>query len=218
MAGTRPSCRHRLNRFRGGGSVFDIDAFVQECLDARSEASPAVAVRETVERVVRDRAASSVFTPDRSAFEVLHRSDELTVIHIALAPRMRSTTHDHTMWAVVGILDGQEDNAFFRDGTDGGLVPSGGRSLEPGETLAMGTDTIHHIRNPRDRYLSALHVYGGDLLGTERREWDADGSSPRPHDNDAPIRMAALARAEEDRLGRGLTGDEVDAFTAALRR
>ena len=196
--------------------MFDIDSFVQACVDAASGASPAVAVREVVERAVRDRATASAFAPDRSAFEVLHRADDLTVIHIALPPRMRSTTHDHRMWAVVGIVDGQEDNSFFRSDEDGRVVPSGGRSLEPGEALAMGSDTIHNIHNPRGRYLNALHVYGGDLLGTERREWDADGSSPRTHDNDAPLRMAALARAEEDRLGRGLTADEVEAFAAAV--
>jgi predicted metal-dependent enzyme (double-stranded beta helix superfamily) len=85
------------------------------------------------------------------------------------------------MWAVVGIYEGQEDNQFFRR-ADGGLVESGGRSLRVSDTLAVGDDTIHAIRNPLERHaLAAVHVYGGDLIGAARSMWTRPGYDEQPY-------------------------------------
>lgn len=188
--------------------MFTIDGFVADCVSALSEATPALAVRDLVERAAADPAAASVFTPDRCEFGVLHRSDELTVLHLAFPPSLASGRHDHRMWAVVGILDGREDNAFYRRGGDSGLVQSGGRSLAPRDVLVMGDEVIHEIRNPTARYLSALHVYGGDLIGTAREEWDAEGRA-RPYDHARLLRAVDGMRAAEEELDRPLTADEV---------
>ena len=164
--------------------MFDVDGFVQECRAALADARPHAAVRELVRGAVTDRTVGQVLSPERVVFDVLHRSPELTVLHIVLPPNMSSAPHDHLMWAVVGVIEGQEDNTFFRQ-AEPALATSGGREIQAGETLAMGDDTIHAIRNPRDRHLSAIHVYGGDLIGAPRRQWDSDGRSPQPYDHDA---------------------------------
>jgi predicted metal-dependent enzyme (double-stranded beta helix superfamily) len=194
--------------------MFNVDEFLSECEAALGEATPALAVRDVVARAVSDPGAARAFDPDRSEFGVLHRSPTLTVLHIGLAPSLGSVPHDHRMWAVVGIIDGQEDNAFFRRGDDA-LVDSGGRSLHDGEVLVMGDDTIHAIRNPRSSYVSALHVYGGDLIGAERSEWDITGSTEKAYDHERFTKVFTCVRAEEERVGRGLSADEVAPVLAA---
>lgn len=196
--------------------MFDVDEFVHECRRALDEPQVVPAIRELVERTVNDASTNRAFTPDRSGFEVLHQAHDLTVLHISFPPQLDVLPHEHRMWAVVGVLDGQEDNSFFRRGDDA-LVPSGGRELHPGDVLAMGDDTVHAIRNPRSKYLSALHVYGGDLINQERLEWDASGRNPRIGDTTRPTKLTEMARAEEERLGRGLNPDEVDELIARLR-
>jgi predicted metal-dependent enzyme (double-stranded beta helix superfamily) len=164
--------------------MFDLDDFVEQCRSAVGEPNGRAAIKELVATAVTDRTALEALARDEPTFNVAHRSPELTVLHLVMPAGLESSPHDHLMWAVVGIVDGQEDNTFFRSGTPA-LVPSGGRELRPGETLSMGDDTIHKISNPSDRYLCALHVYGGDLAGAPRHEWDGDGRSPRPYDHDA---------------------------------
>lgn len=192
--------------------MFTIDRLVEECLEALDEDRPQVAVADVLRRAVKDPKVSSVLTPDRSAFGVLHRSERLTVLHVALPPSAGSTPHEHLMWAVVGIQAGQEDNAFFRK-DELRIEPSGGRSVNEGEVLVMGDDTVHSIRNPRSGYSSAIHVYGGDLMGAPRREW-IEGK-PRRFENDGPVRLIESVRGEEERLGRGLTEDEVKALISS---
>ena len=164
--------------------MFDLDGFVEDCRRALQEPSPVAAVRELVTAAVTDRTTLEALGRDEPTFNLAHRSPELTVLHLVMPSGLASSPHDHLMWAVVGIVDGQEDNTFFRPG-EPALVPSGGRELRPGDTLAMGDDTIHRISNPSGRNLCALHVYGGDLVGAPRREWDPDGREPRPYDHDA---------------------------------
>jgi predicted metal-dependent enzyme (double-stranded beta helix superfamily) len=82
----------------------------------------------------------------------------------------------------VGIWRGRENNEFFRR-SDGALAGSGGRVLDEGDVLMMGSDTIHAVGNPLTHSsTSALHVYGGDLLTTERSMWTEPDWREEPYD------------------------------------
>jgi predicted metal-dependent enzyme (double-stranded beta helix superfamily) len=120
--------------------------------------------------------------------ELLHRSDDLTVLSVVIPSGLPGTLpHDHRMWAVVGVYGGQEDNQFFRR-AEPGLEQRGGRSIRAGEALAMGTDTVHAIRNPStSSWLAALHVYGGDLVGAERSMWTPPDHEEQPYDEAAVL-------------------------------
>src|SRR4051812_30368683 len=98
------------------GQMLDTDAFVADCRSALTETNAIGAVRELVERTVRDlgpEAAADTAAPE-TTYSVVHRSDDLTVLRLLLPPGMATRAHTHRMWAVVGICAGQEDNAFFR--------------------------------------------------------------------------------------------------------
>ena len=172
--------------------MFDIDEFVASCDAALTETQPMLAVKEILDRAISEPGALAAALGGLG-FGVLHRSGDLTVAHVVIpAGSPQSPPHDHRMWALVGIYAGQEDNTFFRR-ADGGLAESGGRSLHVSDTIAMGDDTIHAIRNPLDRStLAAVHVYGGDLFGTERSMWTGPDHTEQPYDDKKVIGPAGI--------------------------
>jgi predicted metal-dependent enzyme (double-stranded beta helix superfamily) len=174
--------------------MFDVESFVADCRAALAESKPMLAVKEVLERAVATPADVGSALHAAPGVAVLHRSDDLTVATVVIpAGAPQSLPHDHRMWALVGIFGGQEDNQFFRR-VDGGLEESGGRSLRVSDTLAMGDDTVHAIRNPLGHdALAALHVYGGDLIAAERSMWTVPGYEEQPFEDTkvigAPIRQ-----------------------------
>lgn len=168
------------------GAMFDVDDFLVRCQDARTEAEPRRAIREVLARAMTapDDVAETL-APTEGGISVLHRDDDLTVLHVVWAPRMDVRPHEHRMWAALGIYAGQEDNTFFRRA--GGPLPlseSGGKRLDTGDTLVLGDDTIHSVRNPRRVLTGAIHVYGGDLISQERSQWGPPPAGERPYDID----------------------------------
>jgi predicted metal-dependent enzyme (double-stranded beta helix superfamily) len=164
--------------------LFDVDTFVADCKVRLAETQPLLAIKEILERAVAEPDSVAAALRAKPGVEVLHRSPELTVLSVLVPGGLPSTpAHDHRMWALVGVYAGQEDNKFFRR-ADTGLAGSGGRSLRVSDTLAMGDDTIHAIRNPLDHgALAAIHVYGGDLIGAERSMWREPDYNEEPYDD-----------------------------------
>jgi predicted metal-dependent enzyme (double-stranded beta helix superfamily) len=171
------------------------DDLVAACIEAVSEGDPRGAVRDVLERYVTDRTATGDRSDSATAgLHILHRSQDLTVLNVIWPPRMMLFPHDHRMWAAIGIYGGREDNAFYR--RDGGsLVASGGRELAEGAVLLLGDVAIHSVHNPApSSYTGAIHVYGGDFVGTPRSQWDPDTLTEQRYDLDAVQRE--FTRAE----------------------
>jgi len=185
--------------------MFDVDRFVADCRDALQEDASHKGVREVVARAVADPAAvlAAVGEPTRGGVFTLYRSPELTVLNIVWAPRMTLMPHNHTMWAVIGMYTGREDNIFWRrlpEDAGGRIEAAGAKALSVGDAAPLGTDIIHSVTNPIDRFTGAIHVYGGDFFRPGRSEWDPEDLTERPYDVDKNLRLfeqanSALARA-----------------------
>lgn len=154
---------------------------VEACRRARGESQPLLAVKEVLDRAVRD-GVSDLKETDELTLEVLACDPDLTVVQVVVPASPRWTLpHDHTMWAAIGVCEGREDNEFFRRAAPA-LESSGGRSVEAGQVLVLGDDVIHRIRNPLGRPLRALHVYGGDFPAARRSMWTEPGWREEPYD------------------------------------
>jgi predicted metal-dependent enzyme (double-stranded beta helix superfamily) len=173
-----------------------VEDVVERCRIAIGEHTPQLAVRDVVEEIVRapGALAAAIGPITEGGIRPLHRSDDLTVLHIAWTPGMRLNPHDHGMFAVVGMYGGQEDNSYYRR-AERGLDPVGGRSLVGGDVLVLGEDAIHAVTNPLREYAVALHVYGGDFFDAQRSEWDDERSPERPRDIEGTMRRFAEANA-----------------------
>lgn len=174
----------------------EVEEIVGRCQAALREHSPALAVRDVLDELVREPGllAAAVGPIDEGGIRVLHRAPDLTVLHLAWTPGMALNPHEHSMWAVVGMYGGQEDNSFYRRSPTG-LEPAGGRELAAGDVLVMGSDAIHAVSNPRREFAVALHVYGGDFFDVERSEWDPATFEERPRDLGGTQRLFDEANA-----------------------
>jgi predicted metal-dependent enzyme (double-stranded beta helix superfamily) len=168
--------------------MFDVDAFVEECLAANGEAEPRLAIKEVLDRAVsRPEEVADALPPSRAGIGRLHVTPELTILNVVWTPGMKLWPHDHRMWATIGIYTGGEDNAFYRRDASG-LATSGGRELRPADTVLLGSETIHSVTNPTEQFAGALHIYGGDFFATPRSEWSSATQEERPYDVEATLR------------------------------
>ncbi len=175
--------------------MFDLDAFIHDCLAANQEAQPRLAVKEVLDRAVSAPGeVADALPPDKAELARLYVSDELTILKVVWAPGMSIRPHDHRTWASIGIYSGGEDNAFFRrEGT--GLAESGGKELRPSDVCLLGDDTIHKVTNPTGEHAGAIHIYGGDFFAIERSEWDDETHVEEPYDVERTLRNFEKANA-----------------------
>jgi predicted metal-dependent enzyme (double-stranded beta helix superfamily) len=157
--------------------------------------------------------ASVVGDGDRSTYEALYRGEDLLVLHGVVPPTPAPVApHDHRMWAVIGVYQGLERNELFVRTEGGGLESVDHFTLAAGEVRILDPSTIHSVQARGDRYLGAIHVYGGDLFSTPRSTWV--GNVEHAMDESALPAIFGRLRSHETELGRAMTPDEVAAVLA----
>ena len=170
--------------------MVDTDELVAECVAAIAEPEPRLAMREVLRRAVREPGNFG----GHVGFRVLHRAPDLTVLDVVWPPLASIIPHDHRMWAVIGIYAGQEDSTFFRrEGTT--IVESGRREAVEHDVSLLGDDVVHAVHNPTRAPTGGIHVYGGDLIGIPRSQWNAATLQEEPYDFDARQREFERANA-----------------------
>ena len=150
--------------------------------------------REALERVkgqlLKLAARRDLFSFDQ--FPVLHEGSTMHLLSedddhgfalYAVAARGVSETppHDHTTWAVVVGVEGEERNRLYRrvhDGRASGeakLEPAGETLVRPGVGVALMPDDVHSIRRESDAPMLHFHLYGRGIEHLpERRKFDLE--------------------------------------------
>ena len=94
---------------------------------------------------------------------------------LSLNPGNETKPHDHTTWAVVTAVDGQELNRVYRRTDDGSqegkaaLEPVREVMVEPGTGIALMPEDIHSIHTFGDKPTRHLHCYGLALERLDNR-------------------------------------------------
>jgi len=165
--------------------MFDRDRFIDDCRQAMSGGQ--AAIREIVAEAISDPAAvfAELGRPAHAGLVPIYRAPDLTIMNFAWAPCMSIMPHNHKMYSVVGIYAGREDNIFWRR-TGPTIEAAGAKTLGVGDVATLGRDIIHSVLNPLEKVTCALHVYGGDFLGTteKRSQWDHETLDERPWNMD----------------------------------
>ena len=180
------------------GMPFAVDDLVAAIVDAQAEGEPLLATRDVLARALQQPAEiADALAPRAGGLQVLHNTEQLTVLNVVWAPGMYLVPHEHRMWAEIAVYTGTEDNEFFRRVPDDPhhIVETGGKQLETGEVLLLGDDTIHSVRNSLDRVTAAIHVYGGDFVRKPRSQWGPGPREEQPYDFDFVNREFAAANA-----------------------
>lgn len=162
--------------------TFNLDRFIEECLEAAVDANEEERVRQLLQSAVDDPGIGDAVPITDEDETLLHESAELTVYSLRLTPRILYPPHDHRMTAIIGLFEGDETNYLFRrDGM--GLVRTAVHESSAPEVVVLPPDTIHAVTNRGKSFSRAIHVYLGSLTKVERSVWSADGTGERPFDN-----------------------------------
>jgi predicted metal-dependent enzyme (double-stranded beta helix superfamily) len=167
--------------------MFDPDRFIEDCRAAVRADPSHKATREVLARANSDPAAilKALGEPTRAGVTPIYKSETVTILNVVWGKRMTIMPHNHTIWAVIGVYTGREDNIFWRrvPGQAGGLIEAAGaKSLSERCAEPLGQDVIHSVTNPLGRLTGAIHVYGGDFYGVTRSDWDPENLLERDYD------------------------------------
>ncbi len=199
----------------------DLDRFIADCVAAAGEGDPQGAIHAVLDRAMAapDAVLRAVGEPLAAGLGMLYRSASLTIVNATWTPHMTLMPHNHGMWALIGLYTGREDNILWqRSGTGieahGGRIEAHGGRIEAhsgrieahsakalfaGDTVALPADAIHSVSNPLGRFAGGIHIYGGDFLGHERQQWDAETLAEQPSDGAV---ITAIFERENARLHR----------------
>ena len=172
---------------------FTIDGFAAGCKQAMAGAeSRRHAAKAYLEKTLADNDVLEIVAALEAAIPegadigelIVHASPELTMLYGRIPPHFQSGIHNHTVFACIGQLAGEEVSVAYERLPDGGLRMARTYSLKAGEVCSLREDAIHHIENPGDETASALHIYGGDfgaLMG-QRSLWSSDSHEEKSFD------------------------------------
>ena len=192
----------------------DITELIDGCREAAEGDTPTRDVAELVAAFVHQpHLPRHLRAGDRSTYEALYRGEDILVLHGVVPPTPEPVApHDHRMWAVIGVYQGLEHNELFVRAEGGGLDSVDRFTVGAGDVRTLDPSTIHSVQARGDRYLGAIHVYGGDLFGTPCSTWR--GGIEYPLDESALPGFFARLRRHETELGRAMRPEEVATFLA----
>ena len=181
--------------------MFDQDRFIESCRAALNERESQAAVYELVRRAVAEpgEVIHALGEPTRGGLNIVYRAPDLTILNVCWGPGLTFKPHDHLLWAVIGIYTGREENFFYQKNAQG-LTRHGMKALDARDTLRLGANAIHSVTNPLEQVTGAIHVYGGDLFGVPRSEWDPQTFEEKRFDNEAALKIFAES-TEPSRVG-----------------
>jgi predicted metal-dependent enzyme (double-stranded beta helix superfamily) len=88
----------------------------------------------------------------------------ITIQTVVWSPGTASPVHNHATWGIVALLDGHERNTFWQRSPTpqlpDNIVPTGDRTLTPGDMLCLMPDAIHQIVALGDEPTVSFNLYG----------------------------------------------------------
>jgi predicted metal-dependent enzyme (double-stranded beta helix superfamily) len=163
----------------------DLDALVAD--PARDQRAIVAAAKPLLARLLQDmRWLDRRYTAPRgkSVQYLLHRhpGDRYSVVAVVFDVGYCTSVHNHGTWGLVGVWHGEEQEDRFKrsdDPTRPGemrLRAAGSVVNTPGSVthLIAPAEDIHRIRNLSPHPSLSIHVYGGDLDGKLREQYDLE--------------------------------------------
>lgn len=110
--------------------------------------------------------------------------DRFSLVSFVWGPGQFTPVHDHTVWGVIGILRGAEQEIPYERTAGGKIRPSGpARILKPGDValVAPGLGDIHAVSNAQEDQASiSIHLYGGNIGRIRRHVYDVQTGQTKP--------------------------------------
>ena len=183
---------------------FSIEGFAKDCKQAMANAvDKQSAAKACLEAAMKEHELADIIEVLNAAIPagasvgemIVHASPELTMLYARVPPKMQSGIHNHTVFACIGQLAGEERSVVYDKTEGGGLRAVETMAVRAGEVMTLPADAIHHIENPNQEIGSALHLYGGDFgaLMDQRSLWSSHGHKETSFSFEALIKESAIA-------------------------
>ena len=102
--------------------------------------------------------------------------DRFSVVSFVWGPGQKTPVHDHTVWALIGMLRGAEVGERFELHGEGRPMKSLGTDrLDPGhvDRVSPTIGDIHRVSNAHaDQVSISIHAYGGNIGRIRRHVYD----------------------------------------------
>lgn len=142
------------------------------------------------------RALQAAVPPGADVGEmIVHQSDEITMLYARIPAHFQSAIHDHTVFACIGQLAGEERSVVYAPTHEGTLRAVQTVAVSQGDVMTLPVDAIHHIENPCGNTSHSLHIYGGDFSAVQdkRSLWSHDEHARGPFSFPALLQGSAAA-------------------------
>jgi 3-mercaptopropionate dioxygenase len=104
--------------------------------------------------------------------------DRYSVVSFVWGPGQKTPVHNHTVWALIGMMRGSEQGERFALPVPGKPMACLGQDrLEPGDIdmVSPRLGDIHRVSNVFDDRVSiSIHVYGGNIGRISRHVFDVE--------------------------------------------
>jgi len=160
-------------------AILDFAAAVERALNS---ADGVVAIQEIANRLSALLPVHNLLTPEQRAGDsttytqhilYVHPEDLFSILSLVFRPGQRTPPHDHRVWCVTGVYEGEERETLFAAGENDLAVPVSSSVRQTGDVTMCLPDTgdIHQVENSASIAAISLHVYGGNTvkLGTSIR-------------------------------------------------
>lgn len=124
--------------------------------------------------------------------------DRFSVVSFVWGPGQKTPVHNHTVWALIGMMRGCEVGELFEYAPDGQSMRSlGTEQLHPGDVdcVSPTLGDIHRVSNFYDDRVSiSIHVYGGNIGRIARHVFMPQTGERKPfisgYSNEAELKRA----------------------------
>jgi predicted metal-dependent enzyme (double-stranded beta helix superfamily) len=110
--------------------------------------------------------------------------DRFSVVSFVWGPGQKTPVHNHTVWALIGMMRGCEVGELFEYTEDGNSMRSlGAEQLNPGDVdcVSPTLGDIHRVSNFYDDRVSiSIHVYGGNIGRISRHVFVPETGERKP--------------------------------------
>ncbi len=166
--------------------MFDFEKFIEDCKKAVVSNNPQEQVKTLMEDAFLDpealRKELDKLSP-KTSLTPLYSNESLTILRVATPANFVSPIHNHLMWAMIGILEGEEKNYIYHRTRNGDLELDREVVLTPQTGIfTLRADAIHAIETAHAKPMFGLHIYGGNLLERSSRSvWDPETMEELPY-------------------------------------
>lgn len=163
--------------------MFDKTRFINECKELIKFENAHKEIHGALKTQLKhtSKIIEGLGAPKVAGVELLYCADDLTIINFVMTPGMHLHAHNHNMWAIIGIYAGVEENIFYTR-ENGSITEKNSKEISVGNTIILGENVIHSVKNPTNDFTAGIHIYGGNFIERERSQWDMESLVESPYD------------------------------------